>query len=171
MKLTLARLDLLRDIAPALGDALQNMVTRINAWSGVNHRPDGTHLFVWTPITYDAASFTGNNAMTWTVAQTSVARLHWRRIDTTVTIRIILNTTTVGGVPSTRLQIRLPAALIPPRTIFSTGSGLDNGVSTTLVGFISITVDPSLLLITRADAAAWTAGPASVWLTMDYEVV
>ena len=169
MKLTIVAADLIRALSRPLADELLRIVTRINTWANVNHRPDGTHLFAWTDIPYDAAIFTANNAMTWAVDRTDVLQLRWRRIDTTVSLRIVLSGTTVGGVVSTLLLLQMPAELTAPDLSFSVlGQALDAGVSTAIT--IAILAGTAQLRIGRLDGAAFTAGTTAIRISMDYEV-
>jgi hypothetical protein len=71
----------------------------------------GTNITVVNLNTFDAARFTGNGAMTWTVQVADVAA-EWYSITGPFCLYTIqLITTTVGGTPNSTLSIKLPDGL------------------------------------------------------------
>ena len=171
MNLIMVYADLVRKVSAALANELAQMVVRLNQWASVDHRPSGRHHFPWTKVEFVAANFTGSAAMTWTVTQAMASNLSYRKIDNTITLRVVLISTTVGGVVAPILQIQLPQALAAKHfRAFGVGDAADNGVGTTILG--QINQDASVLQILRTDGANWTASAANttIRLTMDYEV-
>lgn len=153
MNLALRFLEFIRALSPALASELEQLVTAINK------------NFRLVPLPFVATNFTGSGAMTWTVIASNVAKLYYRKTGSIITLWVVINATTVGGTPSTALQIDLPLELAAKDVSYEVGHALDNSVGINCVGILS----GSRLSVFRTDLANWTAGTAAVRLTMDYE--
>lgn len=168
MNLAIVALDLVRKISQGLADELQRLVTRINAWANVDHRPSGRHKFPWTKIPFDATKFTGNGTMTWTVVQTNMINWSYRTIDNVVSLVVSFGGTTTGGAANTDLNVQLPQAIAARVTAVGVVCrAQDTGASIGCYG--TILAGASLLAIRRLDGANWGT-PVTIRLWMDYEI-
>jgi len=109
-------------------------------------------------VAFNAGNFTGNGAMTWTVAGGNVTAFSYSVVGKTLTIFVNIAGSTVGGTPNTTLQIALPGGFQASKTIGGPIGIENNGVFTS-VGFWQIITGTSLLQIFRdaAGATPWTA--------------
>lgn len=166
MKLPLApRFSTLADLAAWAS----GLASSIAAGWNVDHRDDGTHVFPWVRPTFTAAQFTGNSAMTWTVASGGVSSLKYMRVASTMTVSFAI-TGTVGGTPSNQLRIAIPdeaRAPLPGAHIAGTFSYTDAGVEGT--GIVQA-IDRLLVLFKGSAAGNWTAGTAVVQGSVQFEV-
>jgi hypothetical protein len=67
---------------------------------------------VWLSAPSTAGYYSGSGSMTW-VPATKTHPILWRRVGQLVTFNVWANFTTVAGTPSTTLQLRLPAGMVP----------------------------------------------------------
>lgn len=87
---------------------------------------DGGHP-AWVTPSFSAGNFTANNSMTWTVGSGDVATYAYTIQGKTMTVAFGLNTTSVGGTPSTELRIAIPAGKTATKVIVNAVMALDNG--------------------------------------------
>jgi len=64
----------------------------------------------WTAVPFNAANFTGNDAMTWTVEAGDAPASAYTTIGTTMVLTLGVDSTTVGGTPSSVLRYAIPAS-------------------------------------------------------------
>ena len=87
---------------------------------------DTDAVATWTSVAYDAADFTGNGSMTWTVGSADVLQFAYRIEGTAMTVAFALATTTVGGTPqndrATDLTIANSGLSSPGTRMFSVGT-------------------------------------------------
>lgn len=97
----------------------------------------------WTQVPFNASDFTGNGSMTWTVAEGDVIVHQYLVIGKVMHFLFDVNTTTVGGTPSTFLRIAMPGGFTLaafPRTPIvvddntTLGTGMAEPASATLIG-------------------------------------
>lgn len=94
-------------------------------------------------VTFNAADFTGNNAMTWTVIAGGVTTFRFALNGKMLNLAIKV-AGTVGGVASTKLQIKIPNGLISknsvsfPTIINSFGTGFQMGFTNVTAGGTTI---------------------------------
>jgi hypothetical protein len=122
----------------------------------------------WTSIPFLATNFTGLTTMIWTVVAGDVETLGYVRNGSTVILAFTINTTTVAGTPTNRLRIKLPAELVPARTIRQPCQLFDNS-STGVAGVAIVTAVGSgsanvpYLLIGRVDNGNFTASSRNTY--------
>lgn len=88
------------------------------------------HAFAgeWTDVAFSAGNFTGSGSMTWTVGSIDQVTLAYMIVGHTMTVAFYIDTSTVGGTPSTELRIAVPGGYtIAGRTMRSAGFASDNG--------------------------------------------
>lgn len=113
--------------------------------------------------TFSAGDFTGNNSMTWTVAAGDRNIMRYKLSGNTLFVQFQLATTTVGGTPSTALQIAVAqfGGYQPSVANFSPLSYVnDNG---TLVEAYA-TVNATHMQIIRTSGANWTAATDATYV-------
>lgn len=116
----------------------------------------------WTTPAFSAGDYTASGSMTWTVASGDVETFAYTIINKLMTVVFKINTTTVGGTPSTTLKITVPASKVATKTIYNTCYILDNGVRSIATcyaasGSVSINIE-------RADVANWTASTDNTYV-------
>jgi hypothetical protein len=109
----------------------------------------------WTTPTFSAGNFTGNGSMTWTVAAGDVSTYAYKILGKTMIVAFSLITTTVGGTPSTTLQIAIPASKVATKRMANPVLLLDNNVRAT--GYAEVAASGTVIQIIRTDAANFTA--------------
>lgn len=125
-------------------------------------------------------AMTGGTAMTWTRSTaTDLTNVFQMRFGTTMLVSFVIQNSTVGGTPSTILQLRIPLGLLPRSgTIHSAPVHIrDNGTPTTGFCFVdrrSIAASSvqSQIVISRTDGANFTAsaGATDVFGQIWFEV-
>lgn len=110
----------------------------------------------WAAISFAAGTFTGNNAMTWTVDSGDVAFNRYTVIGKTLIWEFYYQNTSVGGTPSTILQVTIPTGFT-----FASAShtsplavAIDNGAAVS--AYVQV-VDGTHLGILKTDGTAFAA--------------
>jgi hypothetical protein len=110
----------------------------------------------WITPAFNAANFTGNGSMTWTVESGDVATYAYIISGKTMTVSLFINTTTVGGTPDNTLQVAIPASKVATKAMASATSRLlDNNV--VRAGIMQVLASGTVIQVLRDDAAAFTA--------------
>lgn len=115
----------------------------------------------WTSVTFNAAHFTGNGSMTWTVAEGDVTTFAYTRMGKRLEVAFTIRTATVGGTPNTTLQMAIPgvdangAALVAARTVTVPALTVDNG--TRAIGVASVTAGASVIGVQLVGGGNWAA--------------
>jgi hypothetical protein len=105
-------------------------------------------------VTFAAGNFTGNGSMTWTLTSPDQVSFWYQIHNKLMTVGFQLDTTTVGGTPSTELRILIPnSRTCAVATFEKVGWANDNGTVREAYAAISGTT----IAIRRTDGAAWTA--------------
>jgi hypothetical protein len=110
----------------------------------------------WTVVAHSAANFTGNGAMTWTVAsgdQTTYA--YAKGGKKTLTVSFWIAGSTVGGTPNTDLQIAIPGGFVAARFMANACNVIDNGTAET--GYCFVASAGTTIGIRRVNDANWSA--------------
>lgn len=109
----------------------------------------------WVSPAFDAGDYTASGSMTWTVASGDVETYKYCLNRSTLFLIVNLVTTTVGGTPSTALQITLPAGLAGVGKTSTVARIVDNGTQT--FGVATVDDTGTVVKITKGDSANWTA--------------
>jgi len=112
------------------------------------------NAFTWTAVSFSAGNFTGNGAMTWTVASGDVVTNTYIKIGRTLIWSVHLDTTTVGGTPNSSLRLTIPGGFTAAGAqSVKCSVTIDNNV----VSQAHATTSGTLVEIIRDDFANWTA--------------
>ena len=109
----------------------------------------------WTTPTFTSGDYTANNSMTWTVASGDVSTYAYKIRGKTMTVAFRILTSTVGGTPSTQLQIAIPASKTATKAMLNPCYISDNG--TDAIGYARVEAAGTLILIQLVDASNFTA--------------
>lgn len=117
------------------------------------------------PITtvFSAGDYTGNDSMTWTVAAGDVSLNTWSVSNTLLTWQVWVNTTTVGGTPSTYLQVAVPNGFTLATACSYTGWALDNGTRAAIFTYQQTAGTLGATKITAGNWASSTDNTQVVW--------
>lgn len=114
-----------------------------------------------TNVTFAAGNFTGNNSMTWTLVSGDQTVFRYQIINKQMTVWFTLDTTSVGGTPSTELRITIPnSRTAAVATYEKVAWANDNGTVREAYAAISST----LIAIRRTDAGNWTASTNATYV-------
>jgi hypothetical protein len=102
------------------------LVANSMATSGYFERSRTTRMGAWTDVAFNAANFTGNGSMTWTLQAGDQATYSWTMVGDTMILAIKLGTTTVGGTPSTALRVVIPGGVLAARDVNGAAAAINN---------------------------------------------
>jgi hypothetical protein len=113
---------------------------------------------VWTDVAFDAANFTANGTMTWTVASGDQNTYSYMLIGNTMFLSFKFSTTTVAGVPNTTLRLAIPGGFVVA-TGYTTSGGLDYNQGAWLKGCCEVASGEAYVRLFTAGfgAANWAA--------------
>lgn len=108
-------------------------------------------------VTFAAGNFTGDSSMTWTVGSGDVVTLTYHLCGKMLTVTFYLDTTTVGGTPSSTLQISTAAwgGFTAVSSVRTTCENVDNGTASR--GPVGVAAAGTSINILRNAGANWTA--------------
>jgi len=107
----------------------------------------------WTTPGFSAGDYTANGSMTWTVAGGDVTTMAYIINGKTMTVSFAIDTTTVGGTPSTQLLIAIPASKTATKSMYAPCYISDN--STPSIGFVI--ASGTSLTIAKVDVSNYAA--------------
>jgi hypothetical protein len=138
--------------------------------SGILERGYTANMGEWTPRTFAAGNFTANGTMTWTVSADDVITDAYMLVGKTMTYAFSLQTTVVGGVVNTDLQILIPGGFNAAKRMRSASVHvLNNAVNST--GVVEATVSGNKLRILKDTASTnYVAGATEVFGVLAFEV-
>jgi hypothetical protein len=90
-------------LAPGSGRALLEYDATTAVWRVIHHEQGA-----WITPTFAAGNFTASGSMTWTVVSGNVHTYSYKLTGRTLTVNWYIIGTTVGGTPSTNLNIAIP---------------------------------------------------------------
>jgi hypothetical protein len=102
------------------------LAANMMATSGYFERSRTTRMGAWTDVAFNAANFTGNGSMTWTLQAGDQATYSWTMVGDTMILAIKLGTTTVGGTPSTALRVVIPGGVLAARDVNGAAAAINN---------------------------------------------
>lgn len=105
--------------------------------------------------TFSASDFTANGSMTWTVGSGDVGAQEFAILGDQLFLNVYLESTTVGGTPSTELRIDIPSSYTAANEALVTSYYLDNG--TRGLGFCFVTASATYVTCRKPDVSNWTA--------------
>jgi hypothetical protein len=119
-------------------------------WRMVSHNQGN-----WIVQTFNAGDFTGNGSMTVTVASGDVNTYKYFLEGRKLTVRLIINTITIGGTPNTNLQVAIPGGFSSGGPARNVAFIVNNGVAE--VGRIFWAASGTNIVFQRPGAVNWTA--------------
>jgi len=138
-----------------------------NQSGAIIERGRGVALGEWINVPFSAGDFTGNGAMTWTVASGDVLFNMYTLIGKTMIWILQLDTTSVGGTPNTQLLATVPGGLSisasgPMRVSVAIDAGALGQEADCRF------VDATHVAFQRLDGAAWgaSANVTYIYVTM-----
>lgn len=81
----------------------------VNVTNGIAERGRTPKMGEWTEVPYDPLNFYAGGSMTWGVDLADQYRVRYMLVGSTMTLRIVIKATTVGGSVSDQLFMKLPA--------------------------------------------------------------
>ena len=99
------------------------VVNNTNVWTPIQSYIGGA----WSSVAFNAANFTGNGSMTWTVASGDQSTYAYVEIGKTMIVSFDILTTTVGGTPNPLLMIAIPNGRTAQKNINTSFHYSDNG--------------------------------------------
>lgn len=121
-------------------------------WRVVTHEQGN-----WITPTFAAGNFTASGSMTWIVASGDVTTYKYYLKGSQLTIEFYIDTTTVGGTPSTELRIAIPGGFLNGAR-FKTAIVYQDNAGTVTVGIADTGVaGATTIALTRSAGGNWTA--------------
>lgn len=117
----------------------------------------------WTTPAFAAGDYTGNGAMTWTVAAGDVTTLAYAVTGKILTVAFYLDTTTVGGVLNNNLLRVIPGGFTATKTIRASAYLIDNGAPSDVL--VTVFATGTSLVFQRADGANFAASANNTHLS------
>lgn len=161
----------LEQVGEPLRRMLSKFVVGLSEFVKKEHKDDGSHGAItadsitergrttpqgeWIDVPYNAANFTGNGTMTWTVDAADVSNFRYMLIGKTLFVDGIFNTTSVTAPLNTMLKVKIPGGYIAAKPNRATNQATDSGVITT--SQVRVDAGNTTIDIQRQDAANWTA--------------
>lgn len=90
----------------------QGITGDLTVSGGLLERGRSAKIGEWTTPPYNAANFTGNGTMTWTVDSGDITALKYMMLGKTMLLAFYMGATSVGGVLSTPLKMLIPGGYI-----------------------------------------------------------
>jgi hypothetical protein len=97
-------------------NALFTNTTNFGVAAPIFERNRSVAMGVGVNVVFANTNFTGSGSMTWDVGASDVQENHYSRVGNNVHYTVGLNTTTVGGTPSTDLRVAIPTGTTIART-------------------------------------------------------
>jgi hypothetical protein len=119
-----------------------------------------------TAVPFDAGDFTASGSMTWTVAAGDVAYFRYSIIGKLMTVFLRVNTSTVGGTPSTALSVKIPGgktAATGSRTVVPIHVIDDN---TGKIGVVDISGTSMDCYMSGTQTGNWAAATDTTYVTL-----
>lgn len=117
-----------------------------------------------TAQTADATAFQGSGSMTWTVSIADQANVSYALIGKTMVLTVRLDSTSVGGVLSNTLRMRIPGGFIAARQAAVPCLATDNATAFNTLCFMRVTAGSEWLEFLRFDVANWQASSNSTYV-------
>lgn len=122
---------------------------------GTSAVSEPTNLGQWTAIPYVAGDFTASGSMTWTVDAGDLLTFEKSILGKTLTLNLAINSSSVGGVASTNLIVKLPTGAVSSSVTRAVGFAYDKTAYVQV--FASTAVNGTTVTLTKLDGTNWTA--------------
>ena len=141
-------------LPPAIRDAFESLLARINTVFQKEHTGDGAHMG-WTTVAFDAAQYTGSGGMTWGVGAADVVTFKYLVLGNLMFVMGVWNTTSVTAPLGTTLKVKIPGGYVAASTMRDTNQATDAGTVTS--SQVRVDEDSTTIDILRQDGANWAA--------------
>lgn len=122
-------------------------------------------------VTFSAGDFTGNGSMTVTLQSGDVDTFTYVQWGKTVFINVALSTITIGGTPSTIVQVAIPGGFTVTKKVVTIGLSGDNG--TYQATWVDVQASGTVIRFFKDPAGnAWSASTnnSGVYAMIEFEV-
>lgn len=110
----------------------------------------------WTSVAFSAANFTGNGAMTWTLAAGDQVRYAYTLIGKTIIIDYVFATSSVGGVADTILLVAAPGGVTFASATHQMNVAVASDNAVVVDAYVQV-IDATHWGFLKRDGSAWTA--------------
>lgn len=131
----------------------RTLVASIAAGWNVEHTAEGRHDWNWVTPAFDAARFTGDGTITWTVDGADRINERYARLGSLLLWQVVVRTSSTGGTASSQLRVTLPDNLRTASLFAGCGLTLDAGTARPA---IVQSVDARTVAVLRADLGNWS---------------
>ena len=154
-------------LAPGSGTATLVFDGTTQRWRLVAHAQGA-----WLTRAFAAGNYTGSGSMTWTVDAGDVVLERYLLSGRTLTVFCRITTTTVGGTPSTALQVLIPGGYSAV-TLGETVAPISDNGGATAAGRALINASVIQVFKDFTSTANWAAATntTSVFFTISFEVI
>jgi hypothetical protein len=115
-------------------------------------QPDKLNIRSWITPAFSAGVFTASGSMTWTVSSGQALNYRYTIDGKTMTVAWVVSGSTVGGTPSSALQVAIPAGKLAASRITNPCHVLNNAVHT--AGQAQVTAGAAVISIFTTGAGA-----------------
>jgi hypothetical protein len=141
------------------------LAANIMATSGYFERSRTTRMGEWISVAFAAGNFTGNNAMTVTVASGDQITYAYTLTGKTMKVSLVLNTFTIGGTPDTTVQVAIPGGFTATKAMGGPVFLVNNNVEE--VGRWEVAASGTVIQFRRLASANWTAAADLAYIRAD----
>lgn len=138
----------------------------VRASVGYYERLRTTPIGEWTSVAFNAANFTANGTMTWTVDSGDQTTFAYMLIGKTLFVDAYLDTTSVGGVLNSLLKVAIPGGFTAAKTMQGLALGFDNGVGTPT--YNRVNAGGTVIEIGRSDGGNWSAAANNTYVRVHF---
>lgn len=124
----------------------------------------------WQDVAFDAANFTGEGTMTWTVSSGQVYANRYTIVGKTMFWDLMIQASTIGGTPTTGLRAVIPGGYEASSASHTTALGYTNDAGTIVSGYAQV-IDPTHVRFVKTSSANWTAGTNYIYGTLIISLV
>jgi hypothetical protein len=139
----------------------------IMATAGYFERSRTTRMGEWIPVSFSAGNFTGNGAMTVTVASGDQITYAYRIVGKSLKVSVVLNTFTIGGTPNTTVRVAIPGGFTATKAMGGPVFLVNNNVEE--IGRWEVAASGTVIEFRRLAAANWTAAADVAYIRADVE--
>lgn len=162
-----------RIITPSTNGQIVGVNGRIQlVYDGTTDRWRGAAIEPGSPIVvaHAGGNYTGSGSMTWTVEAADQVTYTYRQAGKFLYVTVNINASSVGGTPSTTLQIALPSGFVCTRSFLVPSVAVNNGVLAS--SYINPVAGGTVLRVFLLSGGNWTASTnnTNVLATCEFEI-
>jgi hypothetical protein len=127
-------------------------------------------LGYWTAVPFNAANYSADPPLTWTVASGNQFRYAYTLIGKTMWLAVIIGgSTTAGGASGNGLRVTIPGGFLPAGNATVIGSGLNASASTLIVCGV-VTGRSYVQVLPYPTTNPWNNGSCDAYFTIAFEI-